>query len=171
MKLFETERLLLREFDTSDAAFILTLVNNATWLQFIGDRNIKTTSDAVYYLVNGPMKSYYQHGFGLSMIELKEGNIPIGMCGLIKREGLKDVDIGFALLPEFGGKGYAYEIAAATMQHAKETLGIKKVVAITSADNLHSIKLLKKIGLGFEKMVRVGKEELMLFSENNIPAN
>ena len=169
MKILETKRLILREFNTSDAAFILVLVNNPTWLLYIGDRNIRTEEDALHYLVNGPIKSYYKHGFGLSMVELKETNTPIGMCGLIKREGLENIDIGFALMPEYAGHGYAHEIASATMDHAKNKLGIEKIVAITSEDNAHSIKLLNKIGLVFEKMVKLtdGEEELMLFTEKN----
>lgn len=168
MTILETERLLLREFNADDAGFILVLVNNPTWLLYIGDRNIRTLDDARHYLVNGPIKSYFVNGFGLFHVSLKEDNTPIGMCGLIKRHGLENVDIGFALLPHYAGKGYAYEIAAATMDHAKKKLGLEKIVAITSEDNTHSIKLLNKIGLHFEKMIKLAddNEELMLFTEN-----
>ena len=168
MIILETDRLILREFDTADAAFILVLLNNPSWLQYIGDRNVKTIDDARDYLLNGPMKSYRENGFGLSLVAIKKNNTPIGMCGLIKREALEHVDIGFALLPEYVGKGYAYEIAAATMAYAKNSLGLKDIVAITSEDNEHSIRLLKKIGLGFEKMIRLAEDEesLMLFSNN-----
>lgn len=166
MVILETERLILREFNTNDAAFILLLLNNPTWLQYIGDRNVKTMDDARNYLLNGPMKSYELNGFGLSMVQIKEDNTPVGMCGLIKREALEHVDIGFALLPEFAGLGYAFEIANATMDHAKNKLNLEKIVAITSKDNEHSIKLLNKIGLDFEKMIRFDDtEELMLFSQ------
>ena len=167
MVILETERLILREFNTGDAAFILLLLNNPSWLQYIGDRNVKTLEDAQNYLLNGPMKSYRENGFGLSLVEQKENNIPIGMCGLIKRDTLEHVDIGFALLPEYAGMGYAYEIAAATMAHAKHTLKLEQVVAITSIDNTRSIALLNKIGLNFEKMVRLAEdqESLMLFSQ------
>ena len=149
MIILETDRLILREFNTDDAAFILLLLNNPGWLRYIGDRNVKTMDDAKNYLLNGPMKSYYENGFGLSLVELKENHLPIGMCGLIKRETLEHVDIGFALLPEYAGKGYAYEIAAATMAHAETHLGITEIVAITTEDNEHSIRLLNKIGLAF----------------------
>ena len=166
MIILETNRLILREFNTDDAAFILILLNNPSWLQYIGDRNVKTMEDAHNYLLNGPMKSYQENGFGLSMAELKKSHIPIGMCGLIKREALENVDIGFALLPEFAGMGYALEIAAATMSYAKNSLGLKDIVAITSEDNTHSIRLLNKIGLSFERMVKLSEDEesLMLFS-------
>ena len=166
MIILETDRLILREFNTDDATFILILLNNPTWLQFIGDRNVKTLEDAQNYLLNGPIKSYRENGFGLSMVEIKNGNIPIGMCGLIKREALEHVDIGFALLPEYAGVGYAYEIASATMAYAKKSLRLDHIVAITSPANTRSISLLSKIGLYFEKMTRLAddEEELMLFS-------
>jgi len=167
MKILETERLTLREFNADDAEFILVLVNNPTWLLYIGDRNIRNLDDARHYLVNGPIKSYYVNGFGLSLVSLKHDNTPIGMCGMIRRNGLEHADIGFALLPQYAGKGYAFEIASATMDYAKKKLGLEKVVAITSDDNAHSIKLLNKIGLHFERMVKLtdDNEELMLFTE------
>ena len=167
MKILETERLTLREFNADDAEFILVLVNNPTWLLYIGDRNIKNLDDARHYRVNGPIKSYYENGFGLSLVSLKHDNTAIGMCGMIRRNGLEHADIGFALLPQYAGKGYAFEIASATMDHAKKKLGLEKIVAITSEDNTHSIKLLNKIGLHFERMIEleVDNEELMLFTE------
>ncbi len=166
MVVLETDRLILRKFNTADAAFILILLNNPSWLQYIGDRNVKTMEDAHNYLLNGPMKSYHENGFGLSIVEMKDNHIPIGMCGLIKREALENVDIGFALLPEYAGMGYAFEIAAATMAYAKNSLGLKNIVAITSENNVRSIRLLNKIGLGFERMVKLSEDEesLMLFS-------
>lgn len=109
-----TDRLVLRQFSLSDTAFILELLNSPGWINFIGDRGIRTEKDAEEYLLNGPMKSYQKNGFGLAMIALKESGEGIGMCGLIKRESLADVDIGYALLPAYTGQGYAYEIAAAT---------------------------------------------------------
>src|SRR6478736_8102385 len=113
--ILETERLQLRQFEIDDAEFIVELVNTPGWLKFIGDRNIKTTEDAIRYLQNGPMKSYQENGFGLSLVEEKGNRKSIGMCGILKRDSLENPDIGFALLPEFVGKGYAFEIALATV--------------------------------------------------------
>ena len=162
--IIETERLLIREFNADDVAFIVTLLNNPTWLRFIGDRGVYNIDDAKNYLQNGPMESYRVNGFGLSMVELIEEKIPVGMCGLIKRESLDDIDIGFAILPQYAGKGYGYEAAAATMAFAKTTLKLKRVVAITDTDNTYSISLLKKMGMQFQKMVNLSNEkELMLF--------
>ena len=169
MIILATERLFLREFNTGDAGFILELLNNPSWIKYIGDKNILDTNDALNYINNGPLKSYQTHGFGLYLVALKATEKPIGMCGLIKRDGLEDVDIGFALMPEYAGNGFAYEIASATLDHAKNKLGIEKVVAITSHDNENSIRLLNKLGLHFKKITRLHAEAeaLMLFEANN----
>ena len=163
--ILETERLSLREFNTTDATFIIQLLNSKGWLKFIGDRHIKTIEQAENYLTNGPMKSYSVNGFGLSMVELKNTHTPIGMCGLIKRDNLPDIDIGFAFLEEFMGNGYAFEIAQATINFAKESLKKETILAITLPTNVRSINLLKKIGMKFEKNFSFegSTEELMLF--------
>ena len=163
--ILETERLSLREFNTTDATFIIQLLNSKGWLKFIGDRHIKTLEQAENYLTNGPMKSYSVNGFGLSMVELKNTHTPIGMCGLIKRDNLPDIDIGFAFLEEFMGNGYAFEIAQATINFAKENLHKETILAITIPTNVRSINLLKKIGMKFEKNFSFegSTEELMLF--------
>ncbi len=163
--LLETERLLLREFTTGDTAFILELVNSAGWLQYIGDRNIKSVEQAKAYLENGPIKSYRENGFGLCLVERKDDAKAIGMCGLLKREYLDTPDMGFAFLPEFNGNGYAYEIAIATVAYAKNKLKISTVSAITMANNEKSIKLLEKMGFSFKKTIFLptGKEELQLY--------
>jgi len=163
--ILETGRLSLREFNTIDAAFIIQLLNSEGWLKFIGDRHIKTLEQAENYLTNGPMKSYSVNGFGLSMVELKNTHTPIGMCGIIKRDNLPDIDIGFAFLEEFMGNGYAFEIAQATINFAKENLQKETILAITIPTNVRSINLLKKIGMKFEKNFSFegSTEELMLF--------
>jgi len=169
-KILETERLFLREFSVDDAEFILNLLNTPGWLKYIGDKNVRTPEDAVSYLENGPIKSYKENGFGLWMTLLKNSNIPVGMCGLINRETLEDIDIGFALLPEYLNLGYGYEIAHATMDYANNTLGIKKIVAITNSNNIPSIKLLNKLGLQFEKKIKLpDNDTVLLFSpiQNN----
>jgi len=149
MTIVESERLVLRRFIPDDAAFILELVNEPSWIRFIGDKKIRTLEDARNYLINGPMAMYERVGFGLYMVELKEGGVPAGMCGLIKRDTLEDVDIGFAFLPRFWGKGYAHEAAVATMAYGSNALKLKRIVAITSPDNDSSIRLLEKIGLKY----------------------
>jgi len=146
-KILETERLILREFDLDDAAFIVELLNTPGWIKFIGNKNVNSPEEAKAYLQNGQMKSYELNGFGLSMVELKYVGVPIGMCGLIKRDRLDDIDIGFAMLPEFAGTGYGHEIASATLDYAKSELGLKRVIGITDRENKISIRLLEKIGL------------------------
>ena len=163
--ILETERLRLRQFNFDDTKFIIELLNSPGWIEFIGDRNIKTETQAIEYLRNGPMKSYVQNGFGLSMVETKYG-MPIGMCGIIKRDSLENPDIGFAFLKEFTGKGYAYEIANATLSYAINDLKIPKVSAITVPHNERSIRLLEKIGMKFIKsFVSEKNEELLLFEK------
>jgi len=163
--ILETERLILRQFTIEDAKFIIELLNSPGWIKFIGDRNIKTEEQAKNYLLNGPIKSYAENGFGLSLVELKKDSIPIGMCGIIKRENLEGPDIGFAFLPEFMGKGFAFEIANATMVFAKDNLKLFSIFAITVPDNKKSIKLLEKLGLKFIEAFKFPNDdaELMLF--------
>ena len=162
--ILETKRLRLRKFTLGDTKFIIQLLNSPGWIEFIGDRNIKTEEQAIAYLQNGPMKSYVQNGYGLSMVETKEG-IPIGMCGIINRDTLEHPDIGFAFLEEFTGKGYAYEIASATLSYAMNTLQISKIVAITLPRNTRSIKLLEKIGMKPVISFLQNGEELILFEK------
>jgi len=168
MQILETERLVLRHLTLDDAAFMQVLVNDPTWLRFIGDRGVRSIDDAREYLRKGAIASYAQHGFGLYMTELKDGAQPIGICGLVKRDTLPDVDVGFALLPQFAGHGYAGEAASAVMELARQKFGLTRVVAITNPDNHGSIRVLEKIGLVFERLIRVaaGADELALFAWN-----
>lgn len=153
MKVCETERLLLRLLILDDAPFILQLLNEPSFLKYIGDKGVRNIEDARQYIVQGPQASYTQNGFGLYLVALRETLTPIGICGLIKREGLDDPDIGYALLPEFWRNGYALEAAAAVLMFASETLAIQRIVAITAPDNHTSIRVLNKLGLQFEKMI------------------
>ena len=166
--ILETERLTLREANLDDAAFLLELQNSPGWLQFIGDRGVKNLADARQYLSNRILKSYTDHGFGLYLMVRKEDQVSLGMCGLIRREGLGDIDIGFALLPEYMGQGYAFEAAAAVMAYARDDLKLERIVAITLPVNTNSIRLLEKIGLQFERMFQLpgDGEELMLFGRS-----
>ena len=163
-----TERLVLREVNINDADFILDLLNSKGWLQFIGDRNVRSLPDAEKYIADRIVKNYIDHGLGLYLVELKTSGTAIGLCGLIKRDTLDDIDIGFAFLPEYNGFGYAFEAAISTLQFAFESLEINRLVAITTPDNINSIKLLEKIGMQFEKKILFEeKEELFLFGITN----
>lgn len=166
MTVLETDRLIIRKLSPDDAEFILELLNEPSFLHFIGDKGVRTVADARGYILQGPMASYDQHGFGLYLTALKEGSLPIGICGLIKRDSLADVDIGFAFLPRFWSKGYALESAAAVKDFGLNTLGLKRIVAITNPDNQASIKLLEKLGLTFERMIRMSEDapEIRLYS-------
>jgi [ribosomal protein S5]-alanine N-acetyltransferase len=161
----ETGRLLLTELTDDDAAFILGLVNEPSFLRYIGDRGVRTLDDARRYIRQGPAACYEKYGYGLLRMGVKPGGTPIGMCGVLRRDTLSDPDLGFSMLPAWWSKGYAYEAAAAVMRHARESAGIGRVLAITNVDNDPSIRLLGKLGFRFERMVRLGDDptELRLF--------
>ena len=159
MIVLETERLRLQRLDpTTDAEFILKLVNEPPFLRYIGDKGVRTLADARRYVADGPVKSYETNGFGLYKVELKSDTTPIGMCGLVKRDTLPDADIGFAFLKRYWNEGYAFESAAAVMKYARAKLRIKRVLAITTPDNEASAKLLGKIGLTFDRMMKLSKD-------------
>lgn len=158
MSVLVTERLDLRCMTTDDAEFILQLLNDADFIRFIGDKGVRTIDDACRYILNGPIASYKRHGFGLWLVQLRPSSVSVGMCGLLKREALDDVDIGFAFLPHYRSRGYALEAAAAVMQYGRNVLGLKRIVAIVDPDNGGSIRLLQKIGLTFDRMIRLGDD-------------
>jgi RimJ/RimL family protein N-acetyltransferase len=161
----ETDRLVLRHLTLNDAPFILELLNEPSFIRFIGDRGVKTAQDARQYLLKGPIASYQRFGFGLNLAFLRETGDPLGICGLLKRETLPDVDIGFAFRPPHWRKGYAFEGARACVEHGRDAFSLKRIVAITSLDNEASIKVLEKIGLKFEAVIRLegDPKEVRLF--------
>lgn len=168
MFLLETERLTLREMTTADADFLLSLLNEPSFVQNIGDKNVRTIDDARLYALNGPIASYKQHGFGLYLVTLKETGEPIGICGLVKRDSLPDADIGYAFSPAFWRKGYALEATTAIKQHAFTVLGQQQLLAIVNPENASSIRVLEKIGLKFKRMVRMSDDapEICLYSSD-----
>ena len=151
MSVLETERLRLRELTLDDAPFILRLLNDPAWLEFIGDRGVRTVEAARDYLSAGPLKMYREHGFGLWLVETKSDAAAAGICGLLKRDALGDVDLGYAFLPEFRGRGYAHEAAAATLQHGRRVHGLRRIIALTAPGNARSIQILAKLGLRYER--------------------
>jgi [ribosomal protein S5]-alanine N-acetyltransferase len=159
LRVLETERLVLRRFSNDDAEFILKLLNEPSFVRNIGDKGVRTIADALLYIQTGPVASYERFGFGLYLAELKETGDSIGLCGLIKRESLTDVDVGFAFLPSFWSKGYAFEAASAVITYGRDVLGIGRIVAITSPENSGSIKVLEKLGLRFERMISLSEDE------------
>lgn len=166
MDVIDTARLRLRPLTAEDAPFIMELLNDPDWIRFIGDRNIRTLDDARAYIDQKVRAMYERHGVGSLMVELKDSGEGLGICGLIRREGLDHVDIGFAFLPRHRSKGYAYEAAAACIEHGRRVHGFKRVVAINSKDNESSARLLEKLGLRFESVVTMpnSTEELRLYS-------
>lgn len=159
MNILETKRLRLRTVEAGDAPFYLQLVNEPSFINNIGDRGIRTLQAAREAIVNGPVAMQATLGHSIYLVELKETGESVGMCGLIKRESLADVDIGYAFLPAHTGKGYAYESGAAVLVHARNGVGLKRVVAIVSPDNAASNGLLGKLGLRFEKLVHLTEDD------------
>jgi RimJ/RimL family protein N-acetyltransferase len=165
MTVLDTERLLLRPITVDDAEFILILLNEPSFLRHIGDKQVRNIEDARQYILNGPIASYERHGLGLLLVELRDSHTRIGMCGLLKRDELPEPDIGFALIPDFWNKGFAYEAAQAVLQDARDRLKLQRILAITSLDNDASIKLLERLGFKFDRVTRLApdREEIKLF--------
>lgn len=166
MDILETERLKLRWLHAGDAPFILELLNDPDWLRHIGDRGVRNLADARAYISEGPMAMYRDHGCGLYAVDRRVSGATVGLCGVLCRETLDDPDIGFAFLPAHRGRGYAYESAVAVLGYARSVLGMRRIVAVVSPGNDSSVKLLEKLGFGFERTIRLeeGGEELRLFA-------
>jgi len=164
--IIETGRLSLRELMPEDAAFMLELLNEPAFVRFIGDRGVRNIEDAQGYIEKGPMASYARLRFGLWKVVRKDSREAIGICGLVKREVLPDVDIGYAFLERFWSQGYAFEAALAVRDYARQTLGIQRLLGVTDQDNLTSIHVLEKLGLRYERLIRLAKNgpELKLFA-------
>jgi RimJ/RimL family protein N-acetyltransferase len=159
-----TERLELRPFDAGDEPFILALLNDPDWIRFIGDRNIRTLTDAGGY-IERILKSQARFGFSLLRVALKD-DTPIGMCGLIKRDNFEDIDIGFAFMPDYRGQGYARESAEAVRDYAIEVLGLDRLVAFTDLENHASGKLLERLGFTYEGEIPWGEGRSTLYGFN-----
>ena len=169
----ETERLHLRRLTTDDAALLIDVFTDPAFMRFVGDRNIRTVDQAKAFLEKGPFDSYRKYGFGHFVVTRKLDGARIGICGFVKRDALDDVDIGFSLLPPYRAQGYAFEAASAVMAYGWETLGFQRIVAIASPHNDASIRLLGRLGLTFERMVKLseGGESLSLYASNATPPN
>ncbi len=163
--ILSTPRLSIRELVAEDAPFIVQLLNDPAFIRYIGDKGVRTLADARAYLDSGPRAMYAEFGFGLWAVQLLDGT-PIGICGLLKRPVLDDVDLGFAMLPPFRREGYALEAASAVVAHARDTLRLDRLVAITNPENDASGQLLAQLGFSFAKTATVfpGAPPLKLFS-------
>ena len=159
MKILETARLLLRTLEEGDAPFYLNLLNSPPFLANIGDRGVRTLTQARASITSGPMAMQSLRGHSIWLVALKESGESIGMSGLIKRDTLDDVDLGYAFLPPYFGKGYAHEAALAVLEHARTRVGLERVVAITSPGNTASNLLLEKLGMHFEKVVYLNADD------------
>lgn len=155
MTVLQTKRLILSRLSYDDCEFIYELVNEPVFKQFIGDKQVATLTDARDYLKNGPIGSYERHGFGMFLVSARDGGNPLGICGLVKREQFVDPDLGFAFLRRYWAQGYAFESARAVLDYGNEQLGLARIIAIADPKNSASVRLIKKLGLVFEKTVRI----------------
>lgn len=161
-KTFSTERLFLRPTNLQDADFILALVNTPKWIQHIGDRKVYTLEDAKNYIQTKMLPQLEQLGYGNYTIIRKSDGVKLGSCGLYDREGLEINDIGFALLPNYEGQGYAYEAARMLMSGAQQDFGVQAISAITTEENISSQKLIEKLGLKFLKIIHLPTDPVPL---------
>jgi RimJ/RimL family protein N-acetyltransferase len=138
------------------------LLNDPSWQRYIGKRVVRSLPAARAYIAGGPTAMYAQRGLGLHVAELASTRRPIGLCGLIKRATLDDIDLGFAFLPAFRGRGYAQEASAAVLEYARRVLGLSRNDAIATPDNAPSIAQLDKLGHRFERTVRLARDAALL---------
>lgn len=167
MKSYETERLILKPAEVQDANFFLELYNMPSFIQYIGDRNLRTKEDAENYITSRFLPQIEKLGFGNYVVILKEDNTKIGAVGIFEREGLDVLDIGFSFLEKYEGKGYAYESANKLKEVAATDFGVHKISAITTKDNFSSQKLIEKLGLKFQKMVTIPEDDVELMYYEN----
>lgn len=165
-EILQTERLALREIESSDALFVYELMTDPSWLEGIGDRGIRHIQDARDHIHNNLQKSYRDNGYGMYVVTLKtQPETALGLCGLINRPTLDDVDIGYALFPAYTGKGYAFEAAQAVLNFGKKQLQLEKIVAITSTTNESSGRLLERLGMQSRGLITLAgdNEQTRLF--------
>ena len=160
MNILETERLLIREMDSAiDAEFVFELLNTPKFIQYIGDRGLRTLEQSRDFIENRYRQSYRDHGYGLYTVEIKDGRVPIGICGFVRRDTLPKPDIGFAFLPQYERKGYGYESASEMMKYGRNSLGFGQILAITSLDNVASSCLLERLGFSLDKIIEMPNGE------------
>lgn len=158
--IFETDRLILTKLSLADAPFMLRLLNEPSFIKNIGDRKVRTIEDAQAYVMSFPIASYEQFGFGPYLAHEKETGVAVGICGLRKRDSFDAPDIGYALLPEYCGRGYAYEASKGLMTYSRNTLGLDRLYGLVNQDNVASIRLLEKLGFAFLRMVLLDGERV-----------
>ena len=154
-----SEHLHLRTVLFDDAPFILKLLNDPDFLEHIGDKNVHNLEEARDYIANGPHAMQAAHGLSLLLVETLAEALPLGMCGLLKRDSLECPDLGFAFMPGYRGKGFAFEASQAVLNDAKTRLKLPKVAAITALENSPSISLLEKLGFKFSRIVQLDQND------------
>lgn len=157
-----SQRLALFEMSPDDAPWMLRLLNEPSFLANIGDRGVRSLEQAAAYLESRVVASYREHGLGMYRVEPRDGGPVLGVCGLVRRDGLPHADLGFAFFPEHWGRGYASEAGAAVVAHARRALGLGTLLAIAAADNRGSIRVLEKLGFERRGSIRLPGDEVDL---------
>ena len=157
--ILETERLRLRPLAVDDAEFVIALLGDPDFIRNIGDRGVRTVDQAADYIRNGPKGLSEDFGWRIWLITAREDQTPIGTCALLKRAVMDDVEIGYALMPQFRSNGYASEAASAVARHAREAFGFTRLAAVVNPDNAASIRVLEKLGMRFQRMIRLADDE------------
>jgi [ribosomal protein S5]-alanine N-acetyltransferase len=149
LAVLDTPRLVLRSVVLTDAPFFVRLLNEPSWLQNIGDRGVKSKAAAEHYIRNTLWIQYRASGYGMYVLQLRATALPVGICGLVKRDFLPAPDLGFALLPEHVGQGLASQAAHRLLQHLAAARLAGVLYAITRCENQRAVRLLER--LGFER--------------------
>jgi RimJ/RimL family protein N-acetyltransferase len=162
----QTVRLILRELLPSDSQFYCRLLNEPSWLEFIGDRGVRTPEDADRYIRGTIAETYEKLGFGMYLVESRADGRPMGVCGLVRRPSLPGPDFGVALLPEFWRQDYAFEAGTAVLEFAARVMRESRLLAIATPNNVRSIRLLERLGFAFDGVVRLppSDEQLRLYA-------
>lgn len=166
----QTERLALRRLTREDADLMLAVWNDPAFHKYVGDRGIRTIEQAQEAMAGGALLLYEEYGYGPFRVALRENDQPIGICGLFRREKVEDPDIGWSVLPDYSGRGYAFEAATAVLEYAFGSLGLTRILAFITEGNAPSVGLAKKLGLRYERMARIvgDDEDVCLYSVSNV---
>lgn len=162
----ETARLQLNWLTENDADLMLAIWNDPDFIRFVGDRGVRTLDEAREAMEAGVLKLYRDFGYGPYRMSLHNSDVPMGICGLFKRDNLEYPDIGYGLLPAFCASGYAYEAAQAVADHARDHMKLAELCAIVTPQNTRSVHLLEKLGMCAGESIRMpgDDEDVVVYS-------
>lgn len=164
MKILETERLLLRDQRPEDADVLAKMFADEEVMRFIGDG--KTYPRSVVEQSIAKWNDYgRKFGYTSWAVVRKEDNAFIGKCGFNRLPDDSDIELAYMLDEPFWGKGYATEIASATLEHGIKKLGMKRVVALVYPQNSPSIRVIEKSGMKYEKQYEYKGIKMLMYAK------